>query len=144
MQQLQSISWIIYAVLSAIFAALTSILAKVGITGLNSNLATAIRTAVVLLMSWGMVFVVGAQGEIKNITGKSWLFLVLSGLATGASWLCYYRALQTGQVSRVAPIDKLSVVLTVILAMLLLGERPGPKAVAGCVLIGAGVLLMAL
>ena len=136
--------WLVFALLSAVFAALTSILAKVGIQGVDSNLATALRTMVVLVMAWGMVLLTGAQSGLAGISRRSWVFLVLSGLATGASWLCYYRALQTGQVSRVAPIDKLSVVLTVILAMLLLGERPGPKAVAGCVLIGAGVLLMAL
>ena len=136
--------WLVFALLSAVFAALTSILAKVGIQGVDSNLATALRTTVVLVMAWGMVLLTGAQSGLAGISRRSWVFLVLSGLATGASWLCYYRALQTGQVSRVAPIDKLSVVLTVILAMLLLGERPGPKAVAGCVLIGAGVLLMAL
>ena len=136
--------WLTFALLSALFAALTAILAKLGIEGVDSNLATALRTTVVLVMAWGMVLLTGAQSGLAGISRRSWVFLVLSGLATGASWLCYYRALQTGQVSRVAPIDKLSVVLTVILAMLLLGERPGPKAVAGCVLIGAGVLLMAL
>ena len=144
MQQLPSISWIIYAVLSAIFAALTSILAKVGITGLNSNLATAIRTAVVLLMSWGMVFVVGAQGEIKNITGKSWLFLVLSGLATGASWLCSYKAIQLGDVSKVVPIDKFSIVLTLAMAFLFLHEPVTPKALIGAALITAGTFVMIL
>ena len=136
--------WLPFALLSALFAALTAILAKLGIEGVDSNLATALRTTVVLVMAWGMVLLTGAQSGLAGISRRSWVFLVLSGLATGASWLCYYRALQAGQVSRVAPIDKLSVVLTVILAMLLLGERPGPKAVAGCVLIGAGVLLMAL
>ena len=136
--------WLPFALLSALFAALTAILAKLGIEGVDSNLATALRTTVVLVMAWGMVLLTGAQSGLAGISRRSWVFLVLSGLATGASWLCYYRALQTGQVSRVAPIDKLSVVLTVILAMLLLGERPGPKAVAGCVLIGAGVLLMGL
>ncbi len=136
--------WLPFALLSALFAALTAILAKLGIEGVDSNLATALRTTVVLVMAWGMVLLTGAQSGLAGISRRSWVFLVLSGLATGASWLCYYRALQTGQVSRVAPIDKLSVVLTVILAMLLLGELPGPKAVAGCVLIGAGVLLMAL
>ena len=136
--------WLPFALLSALFAALTAILAKLGIEGVDSNLATALRTTVVLVMAWGLVLLTGAQDGLPGISRRSWVFLVLSGLATGASWLCYYRALQTGQVSRVAPIDKLSVVLTVILAMLLLGERPGPKAVAGCVLIGAGVLLMAL
>ena len=136
--------WLPFALLSALFAALTAILAKLGIEGVDSNLATALRTTVVLVMAWGMVLLTGAQSGLAGISRRSWVFLVLSGLATGASWLCYYRALQTGQVSRVAPIDKLSVVLTVLLALLLLGERPGPKAVAGCVLIGAGVLLMAL
>ena len=126
--------WLPFALLSALFAALTAILAKLGIEGVDSNLATALRTTVVLVMAWGMVLLTGAQSGLAGISRRSWVFLVLSGLATGASWLCYYRALQTGQVSRVAPIDKLSVVLTVILAMLLLGERPGPKAVAGCVL----------
>ena len=136
--------WLPFALLSALFAALTAILANLGIEGVDSNLATALRTTVVLVMARRMVLLTGAQSGLAGISRRSWVFLVLSGLATGASWLCYYRALQTGQVSRVAPIDKLSVVLTVILAMLLLGERPGPKAVAGCVLIGAGVLLMAL
>lgn len=114
--------WILFAVLSAIFAALTSILAKVGIDGVNSNLATAIRTIVVLAMAWGMVFLTNAQGGIASISKKSWLFLILSGLATGASWLCYYRALQLGEASKVVPIDKMSVVITLALAFIFLHE----------------------
>ena len=136
--------WLILAVLSAIFAALTSILAKVGIEGVNSNLATAIRTAVVLLMSWGMVFITNAQGGLSSITQKSWLFLILSGLATGASWLCYYKALQLGDVSKVVPIDKLSVVFTLILAFVFLHEKFTTKSLAGCILIGIGTLVMVL
>jgi len=136
--------WLIFALLSAVFAALTSILAKVGIEGVNSNLATAIRTVVVLIMAWGMVFVTNAQGGIADISQKSWLFLTLSGLATGASWLCYYRALQLGETSKVVPIDKLSVVITLILAFVFLHEKFTPKSLLGCILIGAGTLVMVL
>ena len=136
--------WFILALLSAVFAALTSILAKVGIEGVSSNLATAIRTAVVLVMAWGMVLLTNTQGGITDISRKSWLFLILSGLATGASWLCYYKALQIGEASKVVPIDKLSVVITLMLAFWLLHETPTPRAIAGCVLIGAGTLLMVL
>ena len=134
--------WFVLALLSAVFAALTSILAKVGIEGVNSNLATAIRTAVVLVMAWGMVFVTDAQHGISSISTKSWIFLVLSGLATGASWLCYYRALQIGEASKVVPIDKLSVVITLVMAFIFLHEKFTPKSVIGCALIGAGTLLM--
>ncbi len=136
--------WLLFAILSAVFAALTSILAKVGIDGVNSNLATAIRTVVVLLMAWGMVFLTRAEGGIAEISKKSWLFLVLSGLATGASWLCYYRALQIGEVSKVVPIDKLSVVITIVLAFLFLHESMTVKSFCGALLIAAGTLLMAL
>lgn len=136
--------WFVFALLSAAFAALTSILAKVGIEGVNSNLATAIRTAVVLVMAWGMVFVTNTQGGLTDISRKSWLFLILSGLATGASWLCYYRALQIGEASKVVPIDKLSVVITLVLAFVFLHERFTPKSLIGCLLIGAGTLLMVL
>ena len=134
--------WFLLALLSSVFAAATSILAKVGIDRVNSTLATAIRTAVVLVMSWGMVFLTGAQADIGGINRRSWLFLVLSGLATGASWLCYYRALQLGRVSQVAPIDKLSIVITLILAFVLLKEPASPRAVFGAALITAGTLLM--
>ena len=134
--------WFVFALLSAVFAALTSILAKVGIDGVNSNLATAIRTVVVLVMAWGMVFVTNTQGGLTDISKKSWLFLILSGLATGASWLCYYRALQIGEASKVVPIDKLSVVITLVLAFVFLHERFTPKSLIGCLLIGAGTLLM--
>ena len=136
--------WFVYALLSAVFAALTSILAKVGIEGVNSNLATAIRTVVVLVMAWGMVFVTNTQGGLTDISKKSWLFLILSGLATGASWLCYYRALQIGEASKVVPIDKLSVVITLVLAFVFLHERFTSKSLIGCLLIGAGTLLMVL
>ena len=136
--------WFILALLSAVFAALTSILAKVGIDGVNSNLATAIRTGVVLLMAWGMVFLTGAQGDIASINRKSWIFLILSGLATGASWLCYYRALQLGDASKVVPIDKLSVVITLILAFVFLHEQFTAKSAIGAVLITAGTLIMVL
>ena len=136
--------WFIFALLSAIFAALTSILAKVGIDGVNSNLATAIRTMVVVVMAWGMVFLTNAQGGIVEISRKSWLFLILSGLATGASWLCYYRAIQIGEVSKVVPIDKLSVVITLVMAAIFLHEKFTPKSVIGCILIGAGTLIMVL
>ena len=136
--------WFIFALLSAVFAALTSILAKVGIEGVNSNLATAIRTVVVVVMAWGMVFLTNAQNGIAQIGKKSWIFLILSGLATGASWLCYYRALQLGQASKVVPIDKLSVVITLILAFVFLHEDFTMKSLIGCVLIGAGTLFMVL
>ena len=136
--------WFIFALLSAVFAALTSILAKVGIDGVNSNLATAIRTMVVVAMAWVMVFVTNAQGGIAEISRKSWLFLILSGLATGASWLCYYRAIQIGEVSKVVPIDKLSVVITLVMAAVFLHEKFTPKSVIGCILIGAGTLVMVL
>lgn len=136
--------WIVFAVLSSVFAALTSILAKVGIDGVNSNLATAIRTAVVLIMAWGMVFLTNAHTGISEISKKSWLFLILSGAATGISWLCYYKALQTGDVSKVVPIDKLSVVITLILAFVFLHEDFTAKSLIGCLLIGAGTLVMVL
>lgn len=136
--------WFVFALLSAVFAALTSILAKIGIEGVASNLATAIRTVVVLVMSWGMVFLTNAQGGITGISRKSWLFLILSGLATGASWLCYYRALQIGDASKVVPIDKLSVVITLVLAFVFLHEQFTVKSLLGCALIGAGTLLMVL
>ena len=136
--------WLILALLSSVFAALTSILAKVGIEGVNSNLATAIRTGVVLLMSWGMVFLTNAQGGISSISQKSWLFLILSGLATGASWLCYYKAIQIGEVSKVVPIDKLSVVITLALAFLFLHENFTMKSAVGSLLLLAGTLVMVL
>lgn len=136
--------WFILALGSSIFAALTSILAKIGIDNVNSNLATAIRTCVVLVMSWGMVLLTNAHSGIGEISRKSWIFLILSGLATGASWLCYYKALQMGQASKVVPIDKLSVVITMVLAALILHEQFTPKSILGCVLIGAGTLLMVL
>ena len=136
--------WFFLALASAVFAALTSILAKIGIDGVNSNLATAIRTFVVLIMSWGMVFLTNTQGGILDISKKSWIFLILSGLATGASWLCYYKALQMGEASKVVPIDKLSVVITMILAAVLLHEQFTPKSIIGCILIAAGTLLMVL
>ena len=136
--------WFIFAILSAVFAALTSILAKVGIEGVNLNLATAIRTVVVVFMSWGMVFLTHAQSGMSEISKKSWIFLILSGLTTGASWLCYYRALQTGDASKVVPIDKLSVVITLVLAFVFLHEKFTVKSLVGCILIGAGTLLMVL
>lgn len=136
--------WLLYALLSAIFAALTSILAKIGIEGVNSNLATAIRTVVVVVMAWGMVFLTNAQGGIAQIGRKSWLFLILSGLATGASWLRYYRALQLGEVSKVVPIDKLSVVITLVLGFVILHEQFSFKSLIGCILIGAGTWVMVL
>lgn len=136
--------WLVFALLSAVFAALTSILAKVGINGVNSNLATALRTVVVLVMTWGMVFVTNAQGGITDISRKSWVFLILSGLATGASWLCYYYALQIGEASRVVPVDKLSVVITLVLAFVFLHEKFTVHSLIGCILIGAGTLLMVL
>lgn len=136
--------WFIFALLSAIFAALTSILAKIGIGGVNSNLATAIRTVVVVIMAWGMVFLTGTQSGVLEISKKNWLFLILSGLATGASWLCYYRALQIGEASKVVPVDKFSVVITLILAFVFLHEQVTAKSLIGCVLIGAGTLLMVM
>lgn len=136
--------WFIFAVGSSIFAALTSILAKIGIDGVNSTLATAIRTFVVLLMSWGMVFITNTQGGVVEISRRSWVFLILSGIATGASWLCYYKALQIGEASKVVPIDKMSVVITMVLAAVILHEQFTPKSVLGCILIGVGTLLMVL
>lgn len=136
--------WLVFAILSAVFAALTSILAKVGIDGVNSNLATAIRTVVVVVMAWGLVFLTHAQSGISEISKKSWLFLILSGLSTGASWLCYYKALQMGDASKVVPIDKLSVVITLVLAFVFLHEQFTPKSLVGCVLIGIGTLVMVL
>ena len=134
--------WFLLALASSLFAALTSILAKIGIHGINSNLATAIRTFVVLIMSWGMVFLTNAQGGITQISRKSWIFLILSGLATGASWLCYYKALQLGEASKVVPIDKLSVVITMVLAAVILHEQFTFRSIVGCILIAAGTLLM--
>ena len=136
--------WLLFALGSAVFAALTSILAKIGIDGVNSNLATAIRTLVVLVMAWGMVFLTDSQGGVGEISKKSWLFLILSGLSTGASWLCYYRALQIGEASKVVPVDKLSVVITLVLAFVFLHEKFTAKSLIGCLLIGAGTLLMVL
>ena len=136
--------WAVFAVLSAVFAALTSILAKIGTDGVNSNLATAIRTMVVVAMAWGMAFLTHAQSGITEISKKSWLFLILSGLATGASWLCYYRALQMGEASKVVPIDKLSVVITLVLAFVFLHEEFTAKSLIGCILIGVGTLVMVL
>lgn len=136
--------WWLFAILSSLFAALTSILAKVGIEGVNSNLATAIRTVVVVVMAWGMVFLTNAQKGLDEINNRSWLFLILSGLATGASWLCYYKALQMGEASKVVPIDKMSVVITLVLAFVFLHEQVTAKSVLGCILIGAGTLLMVL
>ena len=136
--------WIIFAILSAIFAALTSILAKIGIEGVNSNLATAVRTIVVVFMAWFMVFITGNQNGIVDISKKSWIFLILSGLATGASWLCYYKALQLGEASKVVPIDKLSIVITIILAFIFLGEQITLKTLIGCCLIVTGTFIMIL
>ena len=136
--------WFLFAILSALFAALTSILAKIGIAGVNSNLATTMRTVVVVVMSWGMVFMTNAQSGITDISKKSWIFLILSGLATGASWLCYYRALQMGEASKVVPVDKLSVVITLVLAFVFLHEDFTVKSLAGCMLIGAGTLFMVI
>lgn len=136
--------WFVFALMSAVFAALTSILAKVGIDGVNANLATAIRTVVVVIMAWGMVFLTNAQGGIFDISKKSWVFLILSGLATGASWLCYYKALQMGEVSKVVPVDKLSVLITLVLAFVFLHEKFTPKSLIGCILIGIGTLMMVL
>ena len=136
--------WFVFALLSAIFAALTSILAKVGIDGVNSNLATAIRTVVVVVMAWGMVFLTNTQSGILEMSRKSWVFLILSGLATGASWLCYYKALQIGKASQVVPIDRLSVIITLILAFIFLHEKFTTKSLIGCILIGVGTLFMVL
>nr|WP_314656148.1 EamA family transporter [uncultured Fusobacterium sp.] len=136
--------WTIFAILSAIFAALTSILAKIGIEGVNSNLATTIRTIVVVLLAWFMVFITGNQNGIIDISKKSWIFLILSGLATGASWLCYYKALQLGEASKVVPIDKLSIVITIVLAFIFLGEQITLKTLIGCCLIVAGTFVMIL
>lgn len=136
--------WFVFALGSSVFAALTSILAKIGIDGVNSTLATAVRTIVVLIMSWGMVFITNTQGGIMEISRKSWIFLILSGIATGASWLCYYKALQIGEASKVVPIDKLSTVITLVLAAVILHEQFTVKSVLGCLLIGAGTLLMVL
>lgn len=134
--------WFVFALLSAVFAALTSILAKIGIDGVNSNLATAIRTVVVVIMAWGMVFLTNAQAGLSGISKKSWWFLILSGLSTGASWLCYYKALQIGNASKVVPVDKLSVVITLVLAFVFLHEEFTAKSLIGCILIGAGTLIM--
>lgn len=134
--------WFVFALLSAIFASFTSILAKVGIDGVNSNLATAIRTVVVVIMAWGMVFLTNTQSGLSEISRKSWIFLILSGLATGASWLCYYKALQMGDASKVVPVDKLSIVITLILAFVFLHEKFTMKSLIGCVLIGIGTLIM--
>lgn len=136
--------WAVFAILSAIFAALTSILAKIGIEGINSNLATAVRTIVVVLMAWLMVFVTGSQNGVVDISKRSWIFLILSGLATGASWLCYYKALQLGEASKVVPIDKLSIVITIILAFVFLGEHITLKTLIGCSLIVVGTFVMIL
>ena len=136
--------WVVFAILSAVFAALTSILAKIGIDGVNSNLATAIRTVVVVLMSWGMVFLTHSQSGLQEISKRSWIFLILSGLATGVSWLCYYRALQLGDASKVVPIDKMSVVITLVLAFVFLHEELTAKSLVGCILIGIGTLLMVI
>ena len=136
--------WLWYALLSAVFAAATSILAKIGIDGVSSTVATAIRTVVVVILAWAVVLATRAQGGISDISRKSWLFLVLSGLATGASWLCYYRALQLGEASKVVPVDKLSVVITAVLAFVFLHERLTVKSLLGCMLLGAGTVLMAL
>ncbi len=134
--------WLVFAILSSVFAALTSILAKVGINGVSSNLATAVRTVVVLIMAWGMVFLTNTQNEIAEIGRKSWIFLILSGMATGISWLCYYKALQMADVSKVAPIDKLSIVITIIMAFLFLHEQMTFKTVIACLLISAGTLVL--
>ncbi|MDR1021271.1 MAG: EamA family transporter [Synergistaceae bacterium] len=136
--------WVAYALMSALFAALTSILAKIGIEGVDSNVATAIRTVVVLIMAWGIVFIGGRQGEVIGIGQKSWLFLLLSGCATGLSWLFYYKALQIGEASKVVPVDKFSVVISMALAFAILGERVGAKSVTGGLLIAAGTLIIAL
>ena len=136
--------WLVFSILSAVFAALTSIFAKIGINGVNSNLATAVRTVVVVLMAWAMVFITNNQGGLADIGRKSWIFLILSGISTGASWLCYYYAIQIGQVNKVVPIDKLSIVITIVLAAIFLGEKLTVKSIVGCVLIAAGALLVAI
>ncbi|WP_099466490.1 EamA family transporter [Konateibacter massiliensis] len=136
--------WILYACLGAVFAALTSIFAKIGIENINSNLATAIRTVVVLIMAWGIVFITGKQHEISNITQKSWVFLGLSGIATGLSWLFFYKALQIGDASKVVPVDKFSIVITMVLAFLILGEAVSAKTIIGCLVITAGTLILVL
>lgn len=136
--------WLVFALLSAVFAAATSILSKIGIENVNSNLATAIRTVVVLAMAWALVFITDSQHGLASIKSKSWIFLILSGIATGASWLCYYKALQTGQASKVVPIDKISVVITVVFAFIFLGEKITLKSAVGTVLITLGTLLMVL
>ena len=136
--------WVVFAILSAVFAALTSILAKIGIDGVNSNLATAIRTVVVVVMAWGMVFLTHSQSGLQEIGKKSWIFLILSGLATGVSWLCYYKALQLGDASKVVPIDKMSVVITLLVAFVFLHEEFTAKSLAGCILIGIGTLIMVI
>ena len=136
--------WVVFAILSAVFAALTSILAKIGIDGVDSNLATAIRTVVVVLMAWGMVFLTHSQSGLQEIGKKSWIFLILSGLATGVSWICYYKALQLGDASKVVPIDKMSVVITLLLAFVFLHEEFTAKSLAGCILIGIGTLIMVI
>ena len=136
--------WLIFAILSAVFAAITSILAKIRIDGVNSNLATAIRTVVVVIMAWGMVFLTNAHGGLSDISKKSWIFLILSGLATGISWLCYYKALQLGETSKVVPVDKMSVVITLMLAFVFLHEEFTAKSLIGCILIALGTLIMAL
>ena len=136
--------WVVFAILSAVFAALTSILAKIGIDGVNSNLATAIRTVVVVLMAWGMVFLTHSQSGLQEIGKKSWIFLILSGLATGVSWICYYKALQLGDASKVVPIDKMSVVITLLLAFVFLHEEFTAKSLAGCIFIGIGTLIMVI
>ncbi len=136
--------WFAFAILSAVFAALTSILAKIGIEGINSNLATAIRTAVVLVMAWGIVFITGIQNQVSNINQKSWIFLILSGIATGLSWLCYYKALQIGEASKVVPVDKFSIVITMILAFAVLKETLTVKTILGGIFITIGTLVMIL
>ena len=138
------VMWFVLALLSAVFAALTSLLAKVGVEGVNSNLATASRTVVVVVMAWGMVFLTQAQSGLGEISRRSWLFLILSGLATGASWLCYYRALQVGEASKVVPVDKLSVVITLVLAWVFLKEEFSARSLLGAVLITAATLVMVL
>ena len=136
--------WLLLAIGSAVFAALTSILAKIGIDGVDSTLATAIRTIVVVLLSWGMVFITNTQNGVFEISKKSWVFLILSGLATGLSWLCYYKAIQLGSVSKVVPIDKMSTVLSIILAVIILHEQFTIKTLIGCILLTAGTLVMVL
>lgn len=134
--------WLILSILSAFFAAVTSILAKIGIENVNSNLATAIRTLVVVIMSWLIVFITNAQTGIHDISNKSWLFLIMSGLATGLSWLCYYAAIKSGQVSKVVAVDKASVILTFIMAFIFLGEKFTLKSIIGAVCIGLGTFIM--